>query len=369
VTGIQVHVGEMLTGRITDTIPVTGMGWADTLNQPGSITSVTVPEDVVRAVKLRDRSQGMRAFLAVEVDGRIRQAGPITSRSWDWAKGEATFGAQGVWGWLDRRLIRPAVLASPMQKSVFTVSGKSLGGIARAIVERATAATYTGVPIVLPPDESGTRTESFLLRELPWAGEQLRQITQRATDAPDIAFRARRRADDPRFIEWVMLAGTEAKPYLSQGGPDWVFDTTAPRSPVLGIGTDEDPTVMAQQVWATGEGSEEDTLMSVRWDPTLLDLGWPLTEADEAYSTVNQQSTLDSHAAAALSRRARPVEVFKVSVHRSAAREVWPGDYCRVITKGDAWLGDMDRVMRVRTISGGLDDVITLEMFPMQAVL
>jgi hypothetical protein len=366
---IQVHVGEMLTGRITDTIPVTAVSWSDTLNQPGSITQVDVPESVVRAVRMRDRSHGMRTFLAVEVDGRMRQAGPITSRGWDWQAGQATFGAQGVWGWLDQRLIRPAVLASPIQKTVFTVTGKSFGGIARAIVERAIGDPYTGVPIVLPADEAGTRTESFLLRAMPWAGEQLRQLTQRAIDAPDIAFRPRRRADDPRFLEWVMLVGTEAKPYLSQGGPDWVFDATAPRSPVLGIGTDEDPTVMAQRVWVTGEGSEEDTPMATADDAALNELGWPLTEADEARENTSVQATLDSHAAAALSRRARPIEVFKVAVHRTAAREVWPGDYCRVITRGDAWLGDMDRVMRVRTISGGLDDVINLEMFPMQAVL
>jgi hypothetical protein len=61
--------------------------------------------------------------------------------------------------------------------------------------------------------------------------------------------------------------------------------------------------------------------------------------------------------------------VFKVQVSAAAAAEVMPGDYAQVITKGDPWLGDMDRTMRIRQVTGDLSDVVTLEMFPMQALL
>jgi hypothetical protein len=52
---------------------------------------------------------------------------------------------------------------------------------------------FTNLPIVLPAIESGDHTESFARWELSRYGEQLRQITQRATDAPDIRFTPRRR--------------------------------------------------------------------------------------------------------------------------------------------------------------------------------
>ena len=369
----RVLVFETLTGRITDTLDgshlIGNPRWTSTLNQPGSVESVTVSEAVVRDLDLRNRTQGMRTSLAFERDDRIKQAGPITTRSWDWEKGQATFGAKGIWGWLDQRVIRPAVATVPLQKNVFTVTDKSLGGIARALVERAIGATYCDVPIVLPDDEAGTRTESWPLWSLARYGEQLRQITQRATDAPDIAFRPRRRGDDPRYIEWVMNVGTEIVPALYQAGPDWVFDTSAPKSPVLGITTDEDATVMAQQAFTTGNGQEEDILMAFAADPALCELGWPLTEADESHSTVELQDTLQGHADNLLGRVARPVEVFKVSVRTEAAAEVEAGDYCRVITVGDPWLGAMDKTMRVRQIAGDSTDTVVLDMFPLQADL
>lgn len=366
---VNLLVGDLLTGQITATVEPTALRWTDTLNSSGSIEGVTLPLSVVRDHDLRGKTNGVRSFIAVEVDGRIKQAGPIWSRTWNWEQQQATVSAAGVWSWLDRCFVRPAVLTPPIQSNVFTVSGKSLGGIARALVERATLYDYASVPIVLPPDEAGTHTESFPVWSLLRYGEQLRQITQRATDAPDIAFTPRRRQDDPRFIEWVMRVGTAEAPALQQVGPEWVFDTSAPRSPVLGISTDEDATGMAQQIFVTGNGQEEAILFAAADDNTLIDLGWPITEASASFHTVEEQATLDGHAASELERSNRPIESFKVAVHRSAAAEVLPGDYARIVTRGDVWLGDLNRSMRVRSVSGDLSDVVTLEMFPVEAIL
>lgn len=364
----NVLVGEVLTGRITATIPVLSASWSATLNDSGSV-SATVAESVARDYDLRNRTQGNRCFLAFERDGRIKQAGPIRGRAWDWEKGQATFTAAGIWGWLDKRIITPATLFAPLQKNTFVVSGKSLGGIGRALVERATSAPYTTVPIVLPPDEAGAHTESFPLWALLKHGDQLRQLTQRASDAPDIAFVPRRTAADPRFIEWVMRVGTETAPALQQIGPDWVFDTSVPKSTTFGISTDEDSTGMAQQVWVTGNGQEESILLSVLSDATLLDLGWPATESDASFPTVEEQGTLDGQAGNLLNQSARPIESYKATVAVEAVHEVQPGDFCRLITRGDVWLGDIDREMRVKTISGDLTDKVSLEMFPLAAAL
>jgi hypothetical protein len=228
---------------------------------------------------------------------------------------------------------------------------------------------YTNLPIVLPAVEAGDREESFPRWNLSRYGEQLRQLTQRAVDAPDIAFPARLRSDDPQYIEWVMQVGTEAFPQLSQGGPDWVFDASASKSPVRGISTDEDANDMAEQAYTTGNGSEADMLMATAASLELLDLGWPLTEADESHTTVEDNDILLGHADNLLARSSRPIEAYKVTVSADAAREVRAGDYCRVITKGDVWLGSMDKTMRVRQVTGGLGDEYLLEMFPTQAAL
>lgn len=366
---VRVLYGEFKTGRVTGVLPATSVSWSAEQNAAGSISNVSVPEDVARDLDLRQATHGWRNFLAVERDGRIVQAGPITSRTFDWQSGAVTLGAAGIWAWMDHVFIRPAGVVFPYQKFTYTLSGKTLGGIARGLVARLLASGFTGVPIVLPADEAGDRTESWPVWQLSTYGEQLRQITQRAVNAPDIRFAPRRKAGDPRFLEWVMQVGTATAPALSQAGPDWVFDTTVARSPVLGISTDEDATSMAQQVWVTGNGMEEDQLMALRYDDTLLKLGWPLTEAEENHATVEEQDTLRGHADNLLARSARPIEVWRVTVKADAAREVMPGDYCQVITRGDVWVPDGQRRMRVQKISGDLGDTLTLDMYPMAGVL
>jgi hypothetical protein len=366
-------IGETVTGRITHTLTgqecPTGMRWTTALNAAGSIDGVTIPSSVVRKYDLRQATFGARNFLAVEVDGRIKQAGPIWSRTWDWEKGELTLGAAGLWSYFDHRLVYPLIIETTIAASHLDVTNKSLGGVARALVDNAQQTSGTPLPIVLPPDETGTHVETFPAYSLLNYGEQLRQLTQRAADAPDIRFQPRRTSADRRYIEWLMQVGTAAAPSLTQVGPEWVFDTSAPRSGVAGISTDEDATGMAQAAWVTGNGTEENMLLTDSVDSTLNNLGWPFMEVDESHSTVDDLGTLQGHADNLLARSARPIEVFKVSVYADHATEVQPGDYARVITRGDPWLAVTDRRMRVRQVSGDLSDVVTLEMFPMAALL
>lgn len=369
----SLHIGNLLTGRINVTLSgqdlPTSLRWTDVLNGAGSIDGVTIPEATVRKYELRQQTHGIRSFLAVEVDNRIKQAGPVLSRTWDDDAGVLTLGASGMWAYFDRRIIYPTPAVAPYAAQSYTVTGKSLGGLARALVEHAISQTYGNVPVVLPADESGTHTEFFPLYSLLDYGEQLRQITQRAVDAPDIRFAPRRTAADPRFIEWVMQVGTDAQPGVFQAGPNWVLDKSAPKSPVMRISTDEDATDMASQVWSTGNGQEQSTLMDAASSTDLTDLGWPLIESKISKPTVEDQATLTSHTESELLRVNRPIEVLKVSARASAYNEVAAGDYCRTITRDDAWLGDYDATTRVRQVSGDLSDEVLFEMFSVQASL
>jgi hypothetical protein len=363
----RVHVGDTISGRITATIPVVGLNWTDVLNGNGTI-DVTVTEDVVRDFDLRQKTHGARCFLAVEVEGRIKQAGPIWARAWDWEKGQLTLGASGMWSMADKRIIYdPATFPS----GILSFTGLSLGGVAVSLVSHMLNAIppYTNLPIVLPAAEAGDHEESFPRWNLARYGEQLRQLTQRSVDAPDIRFQPRRKESDPRYIEWVMQVGTEASPSLSQGGPDWVFDSSAPKSPVLGIATDGDASDMGEQAWATGNGSEADMKLATAASLELLDLGWPLTEVDESHSTVEDNDILAGHANSLLGRSARPIEVFKVKARANAYNEVLAGDYARTITRGVAWLGDMDVTTRVKQVSGDLSDELRFDMFSVLANL
>lgn len=363
----RILFGELRTGRITGEIDALNAAWAQTLNEPGYIDQVTIPDAVVRRLNLRYAAEAARCFLAIEQDDRIQEAGPIWSDPYDWERGQLTLGAAGIWSLFDHRKVIPVLAAGQrVQDAVTAVSGVSLGGIARALVAQAMTHLGGDLPLVFDPaDTSGDHTETFEGFKLLWLGKQLTELTRRENDAPDIAFRPRRNPADRRFLQWVMHTGTEAMPQLAQAGPDWVYDTTARRSPVLGISTDGDAHQMGTRAWVTGNGHEKDLLIATADDQAQIARGVPLLEQEESRSTVEQQTTLDRHASNLRDRAARRVRVWKVTVHASAAREVLAGDYARVVVKDHPVLGTGETRLRVRKKSGNLTDRVVLDMYPL----
>lgn len=362
--------GDLRTGRITDTLDVTGCSWRQVANDSGSIDQVVVEAHEVRAKQLRSTAPAARSFLAVDVDGVLQEAGPIWSRVWNDAAQQLTLGAAGLWSLFDHRkaLSASGLIDKPVQKTSLTIVGADLGGIGYGLVVNAVNHDGGSLPLKFREPPPGNRRETFPGWQLLWVGDQLRQLTARQ-NGPDIRFRPRYQTDR-RFIEWIYEAGTETAPQLHQEGADWVFDMTVAKSPVVNAFTDEDATVMGMRSWVTGEGSEEDILMATATDTTLTAAGWPLLEVDETRNTVSDQLTLDSHAANLRDRSARPIELWKVAVRPEVAREVRAGDYARVVVPADhAWLPPGEAYMRVKAKSGGLEGDVTLDMYAVQAVL
>jgi hypothetical protein len=367
---VRILYGELRTGRITGELPCTGASWGQTLNEAGYIDRVTVADDDVRRLDLAHDAEAARCFLAVEVDDRIQEAGPIWSDPYNWETGKLTLGASGLWSLFDHRKVLPILAAGQKAHEVTTtISGTDYGGIGRDLVAQALSHVGGDLPLVLPGRPAGTRTETFPGYQLLWLGEQLRQLTRRETAAPDIAFAPRRNPTDRRFLQWVMQVGTEAAPALSQTGADWVFDTTARRSPVLGISTDGDAHRIGSRSWVTGSGHEKDMLIATDYDPALIDRGLPLLEQEEPRESVEVQATLDGHARNLLRRASRRSRVWKVTVHAAAAAEVRAGDYASVVVAGHPVLGSGETRLRVRKKSGDLTDRVVLDMYPVEVPL
>lgn len=361
--------GDLRTGRIYDALDVTGCSWAQVLNDAGAVDSVTVEEHEVRAKQLRYTAPAAKTFLAVDIDGEIQEAGPIWHRGWDDAgDGQLTLSAAGLWSLFDHRKVLPVLDPNiRVQDMNLGAAGTDLAGIAIVLLMQAQLHVGGNLPLILPAPLAGTRTETWPGFQLAWLGEQIRQLTTRE-NGPDIRFRPRYTADK-LGVEWVMEAGTEEAPRLVQAGDDWYFDRTVRNTPVVNVTTDEDATVMGQRAWVTGEGQAEGTLIATAYDPTQVDDGYPLLEVDKAYSTVNQQDTLDSHAAELVAKSARPIERWKVVVRAEAARGVLPGHYARVVNRaGHAWLPDGESFLRVEKKTGDLSGDVTLEMYEVGAV-
>lgn len=368
-TTTTVLFGDVRTGRIYDTLDVTGCSWQQVINDAGRIDGVIVEGHEVRKKKLRQAAHAARTFLAVDVDGVIQEAGPIWSRPWDDERQQLTLGANGLWSLFDHRKALDAFSTGQrVQDSAITLTGADFGGIGYGLLLNAVNTPGGSLPLYAAAPTAGARTETFPGWQLMWIGDQLRQLTKRQ-NGPDIRFRPTY-SPDRLSVQWWYEAGTEERPLLTQVGDDWFFDASVPKSPVVNIHTDEDATVMGMRSWVTGEGQEQDILMASAYDPTLVDAGWPLLEVDETRSTVSDQATLDGHAANLRDRSARPIEVWKVVVRAEAAAQVQAGDYARVIPRRNhPWLGDGEAYMRIKSKSGDMGSNVTLEMYAVQAAV
>jgi hypothetical protein len=361
------YFGDLRTGKVTDSLAVTGASWTQAINRAGQVDQIAVPGAEVAAKDLRTQCQAARSFVVADVDGVLQEGGPLWSRTWDDATEVLTLGAAGLWSLWDHRMVIPVLAAGQKVQAASTVvANTSLGGIARALVAQAMTHTGGAVPLVLPAAEAGTRTETFYGWQLPNLGDQLRQLTQRQAYAPDIRFRPRwKDGVAGLFVEWVMEVGTDARPLLTQVGDDWYLDASVPDSPVQRISTDEDATAMGSRGWVTGNGMEVDLLIGTAYDPSLIARGWPLLELEESRSTVTDQDTVNSYADALVARSSRPVEVWSVTVTGAAGRDILAGDYCRVTPRPTSpWLGKRGQAfMRVLKKSGSLADPVTLSMY------
>lgn len=360
----RVLVADLRSGRILADVPVEDAAWEIERNGAGSV-SATVVGQVVEDLDLRSAAAAARSVLAVESEGRIWQAGPIWAHGWSWSTQKLTLGAAGLWSLFDLRFVLPVLAAGArVQDATTTVSNASLGQIARELV--AQAMTYAGgnLPMVLPDPEVGTRTETFPGYALLDVGEQLRQLTKRQVDAPDIRFAPRRDPADPRFLQWVMQTGTAARPQLSQAGPDWLLDMTVPKTPVVDLNVAVDGSRLASRTFSIGNGQDRDVKIGTRYDPTLVDAGYPLLEAQESRSSVDSQAVLNGHAANLQARRSRPVESWTLQVRRQRAVEMFEGHWVKVRIAGDAYIPDGDHRGQIDSLKGGLGETVDLAMAP-----
>lgn len=376
--GYRVFFCNTRTGKISGgDVPAADMSWEIGLNGPGKVTAKFRPRaDELKKFDIRGLTATRSQSIGVAYGDQILECGPIWFR--DYENGILTVDAAGLWSVFDRRKVIPGeYLAWTPQlttKAKKTISGKSLGSIARELVRMSIQdnpfnPAYGALNVLLPADVAGAHTRTYYGYDLGWIGDRLRELSK-VEGGPDIRFRPRFKPSDPTFVEWVLETGTDAKPLLTQNGQDWVWDGTAPNSGTVDFGHHQDGSETAAMSWAPGSGQEASMKLAAARNLAAVKAGAPWTEADQASKQTENMTVLQSSANRLQADRTYPWDSFTVSVRADQdprLGDYQPGDWASIIVPEDhPTLDPGKQRVRIMAISGGLGSSVKLTVAPTQ---
>lgn len=354
---VRVLVGDLLTGRRIQDVPVLSAEWSDTLNDTGALSCVVplnVPE--VQDLFLKNSATPGKAFLAIVDGDTVLQAGPIWSHDYNADSSSLTLHAAGMWSYFDHRMLIP-VLAGflPTSASADTNLTSSLQGIARALVVQAQSWAGGNVPVNVPAEVTGSNVRNYRGADLATVGQRLRELTQ-VENGPDIRFTPRL-SEDRLGVEWDLMIGTPTQPLLSSAF-ETVFNIGLPGSSVSDLRIKVDGSSIAGQVFATGGRASDEALVAVATGSTLSAAGFPLLErVDSSRSTITDVATLQGFANELVLAGARPVEVWSFTHdlgQQPALTGFSTGDFAKVRVHDDLYADRGEYRMRILSRSGDI---------------
>jgi len=398
--GYQAFLCNTVTGKITTFFPPSKVAWGMRLNGPGQIqASVKVDAEELRNIDLRMASMALRQSLGIAYDGQILECGPIWTQDYDAEREELALTASGIWSVLDMRKALKGLAPGPAHDapewhtgyaangwlqptaSSITLSGLTLGSIARELVRisiednpftRPDGSNAGALNIVLPDEIAGPHTKTYNGFDLGSIGARLRELTE-LQNGPDIRLRPRFKGDDPTVVEWALETGTEEQPLLVQNGPDWLWDTAVQRSGVVKLGVKRDATGMAARAWVPGNGQERNMLVAWQTDTSLIDAGFPWTEADIAAKEIEDQTLLNSLADRVLTDSLAPWDQWSLQVRADQAPRLGqylPGEWAQInVGPGHPMIEPGLYRVRVMAVDGDHTETVKLTVAPMQGRL
>lgn len=371
--GITYSLLDFVTGKRIIDLPIRkGASWSAQLGRPDSLScSVNMRQALAAGLDLRSASEPNKTVMIARTDEDVIIAWGLIGddgREWDEDGKVVDFTAAGIEDtWLGRNPIGPAsALISaltvndaegfkvPNPALNTTFSGMSHGTIGKRLV--AQLLTWPGAPTVfdLPPDEVGTRTETYSFASLKSVGSALSDLTEQE-DGPDFAFRAVRDGTGIG-LRYQMIHGSEAQPRI--GSHLGVWPISGPRTPITNLKVKDSVAAGAFAGWMTGGKQSGNIIMSRVWSLDRIADGYPpLSIVDTSRSDVSVQTTLDSYNRANTKEAAAPIRDISFSVRSDVSPYLGsyrPGDTVDLDVPTDhLWLppGQTIRV-RIMSMSG-----------------
>lgn len=380
------YLVETMTGRVGRRLTRdTGAGgtWSITLN---GIEEASVVVDAAAFRRLdRDWWAPWKASVLltyVGAEGEVPMIfGPIVKPATQ--KGDdVTLSVRGVGAILAKRVVLAqdyateggtpsAAVMKALASSVVSLGGRSLGTIARDVVELVTDGKAAGV---LPIRFGTARETGSALNQRNYEGFNLanngawKRLEELANviNGPDFMFRPAWVDDSRTRVEWVMVHGTAAQPVIHQERR-MLLDTTSTRSTLSDVSVATDAGEMTNRVYWTGAGEGAGVIVRVAQDMEAVGGMMPLLETVGSTSDSENPALIQSHAEAALDKGLAAREQYSGVVDladRRTAPGMWHvGDAADLVLKGRVDVPDGKRSVRIIVAKGSLgSDQATLEL-------
>jgi|694.fasta_scaffold03725_3 hypothetical protein len=337
---------DLSSNTIIGELPLTGVGFTQQLNQPGSFQGHLLLSGVnADKYNVELATIPARCGMYVDRDGILVWGGVVWGRSYNSTTQTLTFNAQEWISYFDHRRVT--------QDVQFTNVDQLL--IAKTLIENAQNATYGDIGVGY---NSAGQTTSGILVDRIYYNYELKNVFQAIQDLS-------RQSDGFDFAIDV--------DYDINGQPEKYFNTYYPRSglaysfgdPNVPVFTfpagnmveyeyPEDGSIVANTVYALGAGSNEGKLIAIAQDITKLSTGWALLETTANYSDITDQTVLDNLAIAQSVATSYPPTVLKVVVPAYVdpvfgSYEV--GDDARIIITDSRFPNTLDEIYRIVGLS------------------
>jgi hypothetical protein len=324
-------LADLRTNVIIAEVPLTGGRPSKRLGASGTLSgSFPVAAPAPAGSSWYAVTRPARTAIYALRDGAPWWGGIVWTSRYRRSTGTVELGAADWWSYFDHRKVLP-ILSSPsvtdVAQETVAYSATDQNEIARNLVTLAQSHTGGDIGIVLDTSTSGTtRDRTYEGYDLIDTGQALKNLSQ-VQGGPDLMFDVLPTLPASGRPVRILRIGT---PTLGQSGSPHVFEYGAN---VLDYDWPSDGTRMATRAYAVGSGSERGALIAVAEDTDRYGDGWPMLEADAAYSTVSESDTLQGHADADQAAARLPVVIPTLLVRGDGTdrhgRKVGPsiGDY------------------------------------------
>lgn len=349
---------QVSTGAIGPRINFTDASWSISLNDIESLSMDATKADLP-AINLNYWLAPWWAGVLFMYNGEPIFAGPIISRPTE-SFNTIRLECKGIRAVLERRYVHAELTDwSGLAKTKMKYTGLTYAAIAQRVVKLVQEKPGGSLPISFPyPEITTTATDAE--HQKTYSAYNLGSNTAHSalenlsnlTNGPDIMFKPR--LLDGNSLTFDMLHGTEDSPTIPQSMTP-VWDTTAVNGEVTDLDIVTTGTYQTTRVYATGEGTNEGTLVRVATNGGPLAEGYPLLEGTQSYAGVTQGATLQNHAEANLKANTNSLVEIQLTVRADGEHRLgtfWPGHRVQLVTKGWLSLKDGTHNLRLLNISG-----------------